>query len=115
MAFAIGETTDTCWNSTRSKGMSTMVIDHCTRAHMRTIPSFPVRLRATDRIAATAPKESQKPADVTASGSSVSTNISATPSIAAAGQRQPLHTDAAMTASMQIARCVGIAKPARAA
>ena len=33
IAFAIGETTDTCWNSTRRSGASPIVIAHCTRPH----------------------------------------------------------------------------------
>src|SRR5256714_10347077 len=76
-ALAIGETSDTCWNSTSSRGARPRVTAHCTLAHCASQWGLVVRQVATKKITATAANDSQKPGDSTAQGSSARTMNSA--------------------------------------
>src|SRR5436309_4695162 len=76
-ALAIGETSDTCWNSTSSRGARPAVTAHCTLPHCASQWALAVRPVATKKITATAANESQKPGERTAQGSSARTMKSA--------------------------------------
>ena len=76
-AFASGETTETCWKSSSTSGASPTVIAHCTRPHCASQCRRPTRSAATYSMRATAPNDSQKPADTAAHGSRTRTIASA--------------------------------------
>ena len=99
----------------RRTGANPTAIIHCTLPHCCSQPIFPTRPVNPKKIAATAAKESQKPAESTASGSQTTTNSRAVaiPLVGLGGllSRYP-ETN---TSNIIKARCVGRAKPAMAA
>jgi hypothetical protein len=111
-AFATGEMSDTCWKSARRSGSSATVTAAWVRVHPASQPGCETRFTITKRMAATAPKESQKPAEVTAHGSRSSTISSAAASTTEALAGTPLHSASATTHTMYSVRCAGTAKPA---
>src|SRR3954453_4007724 len=76
---------------------------------------LPIRPAETSIITAIAPNDSQKPGESTAQGSTSVTTSNAEVKIAVAEVKRPDHRASATTASIQIVRCVGTAKPARMA
>ena len=88
---------------------------HCERSQALSHPGRPSLPPAASAIAATAPKDSQKPGEETDIGSNTATSPSARPRTVGVGQRRRLHNAAATTASMSTVRCAGTAKPDRSA
>ncbi len=118
--MASGETSEICWNSTAVAGISASETASWTRtavASMEPRPDAPRfgRPWTTHTMAATAPKESQKPADVTAQGSNRQTTNAASsndvPGVTCARTIQA----AATVASISTVRCAGMPQPASSA
>jgi len=85
------------------------VIAYCTRNHCIALRSLSL---ATKNISATAPKESQKPAENAAQGSNSSTAASASASVRTGEAMRPDQSAIATTVTIQKVRCAGTAKPA---
>ena len=111
MALAIGETSETCWNSPSSSGVRPMAIAHCTLAYSTSQWLRPMRCAVTYRISATAPNDSQKPTEITAHGSGINTPSSAMLSICPSEKLRFIHSAAATAPTMYTVRCAGTAKP----
>ena len=114
-ALAIGEISDTCWNSASISGTIPSVIATCARVAAK---NHACGRRSCSRpmpaymSSATAPNESQNPADSTAHGSSSNTVRSAHARTVGAEPGRPSHNPIAPTISMYSVRCAGTSKPA---
>src|SRR5688572_10213626 len=84
----------------------------CTRAQAGTQCSRPTRPLQTNMMAATAPNESQNPAESTAHGSISNTISKAAASTTEGASTTPIHRAHAITQSMYTVRCAGTAYPA---
>ncbi|MNY42101.1 hypothetical protein D3C86_1769610 [compost metagenome] len=125
-ALARQDTTDTCPNSSSVSGTRPTVTAHCVRAapasaaattalalcHRPSALACRTGSRAARKIAATAPKDSQKPGDITAHGSIITATPAAHASTTDAGGARPLHNASAATASMLTVRIAGTCIPA---
>ncbi|MNT12794.1 hypothetical protein D3C72_1477380 [compost metagenome] len=98
-----------------------MVTAHCVRAPAASTdrrrcqrPSVEASRpgRAAKKITATAPKDSQKPGNITAHGSSSNAASAAHASTTEAGGARALHTAMAATQSMATVRSAGTCMPA---
>ena len=85
------------------------MIAHCTCSHCFAIGSLSF---AVKNMSATAPNDSQKPAESTAQGSKASTTASARASVRAGAAMRPDQSAIATTVTIQNVRCAGTAKPA---
>ena len=81
MKFASGDTGEKPRNNTSNIGANAMATTRCIRPHFHHAPSCFNRPPIANRIAATAPKDSQNPPDITASGSITSTASKAIASV----------------------------------
>src|SRR6266550_2363486 len=103
---------ETCWNSASRRGSSAIVTAAWVRTQSVSQCGCATRFTTAKRIDATAPKESQKPAEVTAHGSSSTTTSSAAASTTEADAAVPAHSATATTQIMYKVRCAGTANPA---
>ena len=123
MALASGLIRENCPNKNIVRGTSPTVTAYCVRVAVRKDdPSFCLQLvaasssslAAANKIAPTAPKESQNPGDNTAQGSSTTTSPSARHNTEEKLVTRPFQTASATTHSMYKVRCAGTPNPANA-
>ena len=127
-ALATGPTSDRVENSAATSGVNATVAAHWDRtASPRNPAAFPHRVAgaarppcpamstaagaAHQRIATTAPKESQKPAAPTAQGSAMATMPAATSAVGIGPPTRPDGASTAAVASIQQVRCAGMPQP----
>src|SRR5262245_24540168 len=110
-ALASGDTSETWLNSTSSNGTSPSVMAHWMRTQSASQPARRSRPVPTYKIRATAPKDSQKPADWIAQGSMATTANRAAARNQAADVALPLINAIATTASISTVRWAGTPKP----
>ena len=119
-ALASRPTSDTCWNSSRLSGASASVMTHCSRKKPSRRDEAPARgSPGTDASVAnstpTATKLSQKPACISAHGSSATTTAAVSSHTCGHGQRLPVSRSTATVASIHTVRCEGTPQPLKSA
>ena len=118
--LATSPTSDTCWNSSRLRGVSASVIVHCSRSSRHSRARRPGRVSpgspaSVANSTPTATKLSQKPACVRAQGSSATTTAAVSSQPCGQGQRRPVRRSSATVASIQTVRCDGTPQPLNSA
>lgn len=125
-ALATADTTETCWNSSKVNGSRPNVTASWTRAAPRrprqartgqagrrpSSRASAATIRAARKMTATAPNDSQPPADMTAHGSTSATKAAAQHSDRLTGTLRSASRATATVASISSVRCAGTPIPA---
>lgn len=119
-ALASRPTTDTCWKSNRLSGVSASVITHCSRKKASSRADRPAassagRMKPVANRMPTATKLSQKPACISAHGSTATTTAAISSQTWGHGQRRPVSRSSAAVASIHTVRCEGTPQPLKSA